>query len=667
MLKQPPGPRPDWPAMPLCALLVAAAGAAYSRTFSVPFLFDDTSSIVKSTTIQQWSTAFRPDVHSTAGGRPIFNVSLAIDYAISGTAVWSYHATNLAIHLLAGLTLFGILRHTLARWPRPAATLAAFSSALLWTLHPLQTESVTYVVQRAESLMGLFYLLTLYCFIRGAESEGRGKRAWYAAAVTACLLGMGTKEVMVSAPLIVLLYDRTFLAGNFRGAWRRRWRVYAGLAATWAVLPFLVLSTHGRGGSVGFGTGVPWWRYALSQFPAIVHYLRLCFWPHPLIFDYGSALVRPSLQLLPCVLAVAGLVAATLFALFRRPMIGFCGAAFFAILAPSSSVVPVATETMAEHRMYLSLIPVVVVVVMGIYRGLPRGGLALCSLLAAGLFVATWQRNETYLSDESIWADTVGRCPDNDRAHFNLGTALTREGRTADAIAQYEIALRLNPDLPEVHFNLGNALMREGRTADAVAEYEFALRLDPKHPVVHFNLATALIREGRIAEAVVQCEEALRLNPNIPEAHYDLGIALGAAGRTTDEIAQYEEAIKLDPNLAEVHSNLANALNQEGRTAEAIVQCEEALKLNPKLAEAHNNLGNALNREGRFPEALTQYDEALVLAPKSAQIHLNIAVTLLRIPGRDNEAAAHLESALRLQPGNQLARKILDRIGASKP
>jgi len=171
--------------------------------------------------------------------------------------VWSYHAFNLVILVLAGLTLFGIVRRTLAPWVGLGASPIAFCAALLWVLHPLLTESVTYVIQRAESLMGLFYLLTLYFFIRAAGTNSRHKRLWFGLSVASGLLGMATKDVMVSAPLIVFLYDRTFLAGGFLEAWRWRRRFYAGLAATWLILPFLVLSTHGRGGTAGFGSGVP--------------------------------------------------------------------------------------------------------------------------------------------------------------------------------------------------------------------------------------------------------------------------------------------------------------------------------------------------------------------------------------------------------------------------
>ena len=224
-------------------------------------------------------------------GRPLLNLSLAINYAISGTAVWSYHALNLAIHVLAGLTLFAIVRRTLRRPVLagrfgPSANALALAVSALWLWHPVQTESVTYLSQRAESLMGLFYLLTLYCFIRGAETNANGdRRLWFPLSVLACLAGIATKEVIVTAPVLVFLYDRTFISGSFAGAWRRHWPLYVALAATWLPLGCLMVSPHHW--AVGFGQGVAWWAYGLTECRVVVKYLLLAFWPHPLVFDYG--------------------------------------------------------------------------------------------------------------------------------------------------------------------------------------------------------------------------------------------------------------------------------------------------------------------------------------------------------------------------------------------
>ena len=240
---------------------------AYNNSLSGPFVFDDLPAIAENPSIRRlWppSEALVPrlDGGLTVSGRPLVNLSLAINYAWSGDKAWSYHLVNLLIHVSAGLALFGIARRTFSQPGLvgrfgDAALWLAFSVALIWLLHPLQTESVTYVVQRAESLMGLCYLLTIFCFVRSIESLRSGY--WLGLSLTACLLGMAAKEVMVSAPLMVFLYDRTFVAGSFGEAWRRRRVYYLGMGATWALLGWLAIGTTGRGGAaarVGFRRAV---------------------------------------------------------------------------------------------------------------------------------------------------------------------------------------------------------------------------------------------------------------------------------------------------------------------------------------------------------------------------------------------------------------------------
>ena len=342
------------------AVIVLAAFGAYCRTFSVPFFFDDIFAIVENPTIRPpgavWDILSPPNDGSGVMGRPLVNLTLAINYALGGTAVQGYHIFNLLLHVASSLTLFGTVRRTLrqpdlcAQFGTAATSLAA-TAALAWAVHPLQTESVTCVIQRTELLMGLFYLLTLYYFIRSVEADSW--RGWPVLTIGACLLGMASKEVMVSAPLMVLHYDRTFVAGTFRAAWQQRRRFYLGLAATWLLLGALLLSIGGsRGTTAGFGLGITWWPYALKQCEAIVLYLRLSFWPHPLVLDYGREVVSNPLAVAPQAIALLFLVAGMVIALWRRSALGFAGFWLFAILAPSSSVVPLLTQTMAEHRMY---------------------------------------------------------------------------------------------------------------------------------------------------------------------------------------------------------------------------------------------------------------------------------------------------------------------------
>ena len=184
-------------------------------------------------------------------------------------------------------------------------------------------------------------------------ARSRAVAIWSVFAVLACLCGMATKEVMVVAPVLIFLYDRTFLAGRFREAWRQRRGLHLGLFATWLLLGWLVLRSGSRGETFALADPLAWWRYGLTQFMAVVRYLRLAVWPHPLVFDYGKFWVMPS-QVLPHALLVVALIGAVGYALVRRPVYGFVGAWFCATLAPAS-VLPGTLQMIVEHRMYLPL------------------------------------------------------------------------------------------------------------------------------------------------------------------------------------------------------------------------------------------------------------------------------------------------------------------------
>ena len=650
-------------------LIIAAGIGAYHNSFQGPFIFDDTSIAGNPAIRHLWPVWPILAVPHTSGmtveGRPVVSLSFAINYAINGLRVWGYHAVNLAVHLLAALALYGIARRTLARpglRERFGASgeWIALAVALLWTVHPLQTEAVTYISQRCELLMGLFYLLTLYGFIRGTDSP-RSSR-WFALSVAACFLGVMSKEVMVTAPVMVLLYDRTFVSGSFRQAWGRHWRLYLGLACSWLLLGWLMVGL--RDWSIGYGLGIPWWSYALTECRAVAQYLRLALWPHPLILDYGEYAPTDSLAAVaPSVLILAALAIAVLYALKRRPAIGFLGAWFFVILAPTSSVVPIAGSPMGEHRMYLPLAAVIgMVVVGGVALGKrvlrPQQGVALgCVAGATAVAVFTFltiQRNRDYSSAVAIWQDTVEKCPGNPRAHCSLGVVLEEAGRVRQAIGQYEQALRINPRYADAHYNLGHALAQLGRMQEAVAQYEQALRINPRYAEAHNNLGIALVQLGRLPEAIRHYEQALRIKPDFAGAHVNLGVALVQAGRAQEAIQQYELGLRINPENAEAHNNLGIVLVQVGRLPGAIEHWQRALRINPEYAEAHCNLGAALMREGRLQEAIQQYELALRIQPDYADAHNNLGNALMRA-GRPAEAMQHWEQALRLKPDDSVA------------
>ena len=651
-----------WRVLAVASILILAILGAYWNSCHVPFLLDDSLAIDDNPSIRQlgrMGDVLSPSTGPTAA-RPVLNLSLALNYAAGGASVQGYHGGNLLIHICAGLALFGIVRRTLLlpglsqRYGEAALPLAGFA-ALLWVLHPLQTESVTYISQRAESLMGLFYLLTLYCFIRSVTAESRN--CWLILSVAACFCGMATKQVMVTAPVLVLLYDRAYVSGSWRVALANRRWYYVSLAVTWLLLGFLMHQSSLAAVSVGFHAGVGWPTYALTELHVVTDYLKLAFWPHPLVFDYGSEILATDPRTVaPYALIIAAILAGVAIAWRRSPMAGFLGCCFFLILAPTSTVVPVAAQPMAESRMYLPLAAIVVCVTLLIYALGQRKKFVVLGLIAAGLGVLTIRRNYDYRSELSIWEDTVAQCPRDARGQCNLGMALARiPGRLADAIAHCEEALRLNPAYAEAHNNLGFALAQApGRRSDAIAHCEEAVRLRPDYAEAHNNLANILAQiPGRLPDALAHYEEALRHKPDFAEAHSNLAMVMAQMpGRLADAVAHGQEALRLKSDSAEAHCNLGMALAQmPGRLADAIAHYEEAVRLKPDFAQAQNNLANALARmPGRSADAIAHYEEAVRLKPDFALAHNNLAVELAQMPGRLADAIAHYEEAVRLKP-----------------
>jgi tetratricopeptide (TPR) repeat protein len=638
------------------AFLVATVFLAYANSVRAPFLFDDTAAVENNPTIRRlWSLdVVRPPADGgTTTGRPVVNLSYALNYAVSGERVWSYHLVNIALHAGAALLLLGIIGAVATSPQRPLSWVSpsiAFFIALLWALHPLQTETVVSAAQRTELLCGFFYLLTLYAFIRGVPHHGasRSGRAWFVISVVSGLLGMGTKEVMVTAPLIVLLYDRTFIAGTFAGAGRARWKYYAALAATWLFVP-----TGSRGASAGFGLGVSSWNYLLQQCEALVLYLRLALWPHPLVLDYGTQVARSIADVWWQGGVVLALLAATVWALVRRPVLGYAGACFFLVLAPSSSVVPLVTQTMAEHRMYLPLAVAVTLVAFAVARmgATARWILALAALVFGGITVA---RNADYRDAVTIWSDNVMKRPDVARGHLNLAWALQITGRPAEANRHYARAVELEPNYVSAHYNWGASLLEQGRMEEALFHLQTAVRLAPEHAAAHLNLGTALMRGDRVAEAITHFEAALRLNPGA-DAHYDLGVALDAVGQP----AAAAEHFRAAESLPEAAYQLGRLAEHAGNAAEAETHYARAIRLDPNHAAAHARLGLLFARSERLTRAVDELRTAVRLRPGDANGHANLGNVLL-LQGDVAAAIASYESALRLRPDDPRLRESLD-------
>ncbi|MFQ5592503.1 MAG: tetratricopeptide repeat protein, partial [Phycisphaerae bacterium] len=525
----------------MALLLVAVGAAVYAPSVNAPFLFDDHGSIVGNPHVRRlWppAVAMSAPPQAPTAGRPIACASFALNYFFCGLNTRGYHAVNVALHLACALLLFGVVRRALpllarAKDARPSGlesderwnTRIAFAVALVWMLHPLQTDAVTYVTQRTELLVGFFYLATLYCFIRGCVSPRPA--VWFAATFTSCALGMGSKEVMVSAPLTVILFDRAFVAGSFLNAWQQRRKLHTALAGTWMVL-LILIAPGPRNASIGFDHGISAADYLRTQAGVLLLYLRLSFWPRPLVISYDDwPIAHTFYEVGAQCLAIAALLGATVWMLRHKPRAGFLGAWFFLILAPTSSFVPIATEAVAERRMYLPLISVIAPVILVGARlcreVCDRLALrpsahtvlagALLVALAVPLGLATLRRNEVYQDPVAIWRDALAKRPNNALAHCGLGVALVKSGRSAEAFDHFAQAVRLKPADALLQYNLGKAYDARGDYEAAIERYNTAINLRPDYRQAHNALGNALVRMRRIDLARRHYEQALRIDP----------------------------------------------------------------------------------------------------------------------------------------------------------
>ena len=461
--------------------IVLAVLVTWANSLDGPFLPDDHTAILTNPRIRGLAESLGSlgrDHETTLAGRPVAALSFAFNYAVGGLEPRGYHLTNVALHALAALLLFGFLREVLPRVANEAAGPAAFTAALIWAVHPLHTEAVNYVVHRTEILSAAFMLTSLWCVVRGASDA---RPVYSGLAVAACWLAVLSKETAAGLPLLAWSLDAILLSRGWGRALGRRPGLYAGLTASWVWLALVLLGSP-RPAAAGWHLGVTAWSYLLTQSGILTHYLRLVLWPRPLSVSYQDWPLAASVwEVGPTFLFWASLVVLTMVAVWRRRPAGLLGVLFFVVLAPTSSIVPIVTELAAEHRMYLPLVSIAVPVGIGVQRlGGRRGRPAtavLALLIALPLGLSTWDRNRDYRTAAGLWQTAVEARPQNPIAHGALGYYLEQEGKLEEAVTAQRTAVRLDPDYVEGWLNLGYALEKLGRDTEARVAFATASRL----------------------------------------------------------------------------------------------------------------------------------------------------------------------------------------------
>jgi tetratricopeptide (TPR) repeat protein len=553
----------------------------YSNSFSGPFVLDDHLWIVENPHIR----SLLP-LHKAAGfltkeyssdrfgtlGRPLVHLSLALNYAISGRQVWSYHAFNLLLHLANAWVLYAILLHIFAMFPETLgrrARILACGCSLIWALHPLQTMAVNYIWQRSESMVSLFFLLTFSCGIRSRT----------AFALVFFLLGIGSKEGIIMAPLIVFFFQYGFSSRSVREVFASSRGLFVGFAVGWGLLAWQVFA-FGKSPPL---MGVSPVEYVLQQSRVLGHYVQLLFCPDRLCFDYlGWPLAGKQAVVLQTALVMA-LIGLFLGLWLKKHPLGFAGLTFFCLLAPTS-LVPM-PDFVCEYRFYLpSAILLAVAFALlffaadAVKKKLPGYGRMFLPLGVGGMVVLvvvlggmTYARNLTYQDSLSLWRDTRLKAPWNWRAAGELGMALKVGGKLQESVQAFEDSLAINPSYVPAHNNLGELYSQLGNSGKAFFHLREAIRLDPDLPKAYVNLGIACLRVRDSVRALENFEKAVSLKPDYADAWFDLGVFYEtSANDPVRALENYRQALRFDPEDREA-----------GKRVDGLLSRFPALKKNP--------------------------------------------------------------------------------------
>jgi tetratricopeptide (TPR) repeat protein len=609
----------------LALVLVIATFAAYEPIRRAGFIWDDEDHVIANPAVAA-SNGLQMIWSSLAVSRyyPLTLTNFWIQRRLWGLNLRPYHLVNVALHAANGVLIFLLLRRLQVR--------GAWLASMLWSLHPVNVESVAWITELKNTQSGLFFFLSVLCFL---QFDTGGRRYAYVLALICGLAAMLSKPSTVVLPLVLLLcvwWER----GSWGRADIRRIAPFFVMALGMSVLTVVEQRGHiQREGTAEWNLGMA--ERVVIAGRAVWFYTSKILWPVRLTFVYPRW--KPDSGSFLGWLPLAGLVVGGVLLWpwrqqhwARAALFGF--AFFVAALLPVLGFLDIyyfRYSFVADHFQYLASIGPIALFAAAASSQADSWQLgcdaryALSASLLILLAALTWRQSHIYRNIQILWRDTIAENPQCWMAHYNLGRILEREGKVQEAIEHWEQAVQANPNYVEAHNNLGLAMIQLGRPQEAIGHCEQALRINPNFALAHNNLALALQHTGRVQEAIGHYEQALRIKPDFFEAQNNLALALWRTGRVQEAIEHWGQAVQANPNYVEAHNNLGLAMMQLGRPQEAIGHCEQALRINPNDATAHFNLGLALEKTGRIQEAIQHYQQALRIKPDFVQAQKALA------------------------------------------
>ena len=627
----------------LCLGLITAIFAIYLQVGNHQFLnFDDNYYVTNNSHVATGMTGKNIIWAFTsvdeANWHPITWLSHMADVQFYGMNPRGHHLTNVVIHTVSSmLLLLFLLRVTGSFWQ------SSFVAAL-FALHPLHVESVAWVAERKDVLSALFWFFTLIFY---AEYVAKRKRALFMLSLFSFVLGLMSKPMLVTLPIIMLLMDFWPLDRYRHEEQEQGLRQLSGrvLALIKEKIPFFVCSllsavvtiyAQNKGGTLQSFDVVPLQLRIENALIAYIKYIVKTLWPHDLAVYYPLTPSIPLWQVIGSLLVLVLLSAATIRAGRQSPYLPVGWFWFLITLLPVIGLIQVGEQSMADRYSYIPVIGLFIMAAWGVpdlTRGVQQRE-GILALLAGVVIIAsaaqTWKQLGYWRDNISLYRHALQVTTGNYNINCNLGNAFASNGDLDAAIPEYQEALRIHPNFMEAHYNLGNAFARKGDLDAAIREYQEALRISPNDTKAHNYLGVTFARKGDLDAAIREYQEALRLSPDDTKAHSYLGAAFARKGNLNAAIREYHEALRLSPDDAKAHNYLGAAFARKGDLNAAIREYQEALRLSPDDTDAHNNLGAALVNKGDLEAAIRELQEALRLSPNDKTAHHNLGVVLTK-------------------------------------
>lgn len=527
--------KPVWLSVAALSVVVLVGVLAYSNTFSVPFHFDDETSIVNNFAIRNIRNL--QNIWNVCPTRFITYLSLALNYHYNQLNVWGYHAFNLAAHIGSAILLYWFILLTFStpmmkgqRITR-STRLVAFFAGLIFAVHPVQTQAVTYIIQRATSLAAFFYLasLSLYAKSRllreGNMARGRWV-AYYLGSLLTAVIAMFTKEITITLPLMIGCFELSFFrTRNRRFNWRYPWPFLSLLLIVPLTRIFSKAVNFGEIRSIAnFAPNISPWHYLLTQFRVMVTYIRLAFLPlnQNLDYDYPIATTIFSLPVLASLLFLVTVIIVAFRLLRNHRLVSFGIFFFFLTLLPESSIIPI-LDVIYEHRLYLAMAGFSLFLVSGIYYLLENKNLKLTVIalliISASYAVLAYRRNSVWKDEFSLWNDTVHKSPNIARPYNNRGISYAQKGKLDQAISDLNKAIELNPDYAAAYNSRGVSYAQKGKLDQAISDLSKAIELHPDYDQAYYNRGVSYNEKGDLNQAVSDYNKAIELNPDYDAAY----------------------------------------------------------------------------------------------------------------------------------------------------